>query len=190
LELEDTWAVRRPGRTFGATSILTAAFARHTLAPETYPLFLAAGRGLAAIRASHEIGGGTLADPAPEKLLLGFDSDAANPAIPARLHPAPPCDRGKAAPLPEAAFRSTLPDLSHFDFPQPPPIVRRLRPSGVRQVLRDQAAREGGPRRPAHRAGIQSLPVPEERGPAPPRLPPGPRHLPEGRSAARLLGRV
>jgi len=67
-ELEGMWKAHRPGKTFGALSILTAAMARHELDPGSYPLTMAAGRGLAAIRASHDVGGGTAPD--------GFSMDA------------------------------------------------------------------------------------------------------------------
>jgi hypothetical protein len=56
--LEGMWRARRPGRAFGALSVLTAAIVRHECSPEDYPLFIALGRGLAAMRANHQIGGG------------------------------------------------------------------------------------------------------------------------------------
>lgn len=56
--LEGAWTAKRPGLGPDGTSILAAAMARHELDPEVYPLFIALGRGLAAIRKAHEIGGG------------------------------------------------------------------------------------------------------------------------------------
>jgi len=56
--LEGAWAANRPGLSPDGTSILAAAMARHELDPQGYPLFIALGRGLAAMRKSHEAGGG------------------------------------------------------------------------------------------------------------------------------------
>lgn len=55
---EGTWIDQRPGLVFGSLSILTAAIARHEIETKTYPLYIAVGRALSAIRANHEKGGG------------------------------------------------------------------------------------------------------------------------------------
>ena len=57
-ELEGAWLAKRPGATFGATAILTAAVVRHELQPQDYPLYIALCRGLAAMKVNHELGGG------------------------------------------------------------------------------------------------------------------------------------
>jgi len=57
--LEGAWVVKRPGKSFGITSILTAAVVRHELDPESYPLYLALCHGLAAAKINHELGGGS-----------------------------------------------------------------------------------------------------------------------------------
>jgi len=57
--LEGDWTRKRPGLGIDGASVLTAAMARHELDPQSYPLFIALGRGLAAIRKSHETGGGS-----------------------------------------------------------------------------------------------------------------------------------
>ncbi len=56
--LEGAWTAKRPGLGSDGTSMLAAAMARHEIDPQGYPLFLALGRGLAAIRKAHENGGG------------------------------------------------------------------------------------------------------------------------------------
>lgn len=56
--LEGDWASQRPGADWNSSAILAAALARHELDPGAFPLFLALGRGLAAMRAIHEQGGG------------------------------------------------------------------------------------------------------------------------------------
>src|SRR5205807_8654492 len=68
-ELADVWYRRRPGLTFGATSILTAALARHILNPGGYPLFIAVGRAIAAIRDNHDLGRGEITGRVPETIL-------------------------------------------------------------------------------------------------------------------------
>lgn len=95
-ELEGMWKADRPGQTFGAMSILAAALARHELAPESYPLFLALGRGLAAVRLSHDIGC-TGAN--------GFSTDEPLTAIRDMFHP--PEKPGAADPV--AAFQCAFP---------------------------------------------------------------------------------
>ena len=57
-DLEGVWKLGLPGQTFGATTILTAALARHELQPDDYPIFIAISRGLAAMRANHQVGAG------------------------------------------------------------------------------------------------------------------------------------
>ena len=58
-EFEDTWTALRPGRTFGANSILAAAWTMHEMEPDKYPLFITLGRALAATRQLHHAGGGS-----------------------------------------------------------------------------------------------------------------------------------
>lgn len=60
--LEGSWAAKRPGLALNAMGIITAAVVRHELYPESYPLYLALGRGLAAARESHRRGAGAVAD--------------------------------------------------------------------------------------------------------------------------------
>jgi len=91
--LEGGWEAKRPGHTFGSASILTAALARHELDPETYPLFIAAGRALAAMAVNHECGFG------PKDK---FGPEAATKRIRETLHP--PADRGE----PATAYFSTI----------------------------------------------------------------------------------
>jgi len=71
-ELPGAFEARRPGAILGATSLLTAALARHTLEPASYPLFVAAGRGLAAIRDAHDNGGGRVQGRDATALLASF----------------------------------------------------------------------------------------------------------------------
>jgi hypothetical protein len=60
--LEGSWAAKRPGLALNATGIIAAAMVRHELEPESYPLYLALGRGLATARESHYRGAGTVAN--------------------------------------------------------------------------------------------------------------------------------
>ncbi len=95
---ETDWETRHPGLTPDNSAILVAAVARHELAPESYPLYIALGRGLAAMRASREQGGGPAGD---------FSLDAADRAIAEALHPA-------AGREPAAAYFTAFPhDLLH-----------------------------------------------------------------------------
>ncbi|HEY7545966.1 MAG TPA: RyR domain-containing protein, partial [Blastocatellia bacterium] len=57
--LEGAWTSKRPGNTFGITTMLTAAAVRHELDPASYPLYIALCHGLAAAEISHEQGGGS-----------------------------------------------------------------------------------------------------------------------------------
>ncbi|HNR40076.1 MAG TPA: RyR domain-containing protein [Acidobacteriota bacterium] len=77
--LEGAWEAKHPGLIFGNASILSAALARHELDPETYPLFIAVGRALAAIMVSHECGFG------PKDK---FGPETANKRLRELLHPA------------------------------------------------------------------------------------------------------
>ncbi|HEV2961223.1 MAG TPA: RyR domain-containing protein [Candidatus Angelobacter sp.] len=58
IHLEGVSMSRMPGGSFGATTIMTAAIARHYLAPENYPINIAIKRGLEAISANHQNGAG------------------------------------------------------------------------------------------------------------------------------------
>ena len=75
---ETDWEVRHPGATLDGSAILVASLVRHELGPESYPQYIALGRGLVAMRASAEQGGG----PADN-----FSLEAAGKAIGAALHP-------------------------------------------------------------------------------------------------------
>jgi RyR domain/ATPase family associated with various cellular activities (AAA) len=56
--LEGSWETTRPGSVIDGPSLIAAAMVRHELSPETYPLFIALGRALAAARAAHTNGAG------------------------------------------------------------------------------------------------------------------------------------
>jgi hypothetical protein len=97
-ELEGAWRASRPGLTFGAASILTASVARHLVQPLTYPLFVAAGRALAAARSHHDLGGRTSPDAGPPDFLV----DSAAHWMGSILHPASDVP---AAKMPETEYR-------------------------------------------------------------------------------------
>jgi hypothetical protein len=106
-DLEGVFESRRPGMVPGATSIFAAALARHIVAPENYPLYIAFGRALAARRAQHETGGG------PAEC---FSGAAADRAVRDALHPP------AGAPEPARIFYTTpahrlLDDLALRDQP-------------------------------------------------------------------------
>ena len=63
--LEGFWAAKRPGLILNAVEIITATMVRHELDPESYPLYIALGRGLAAAREFHQKGAGTVANNCP-----------------------------------------------------------------------------------------------------------------------------
>jgi len=63
VNLEGSVKAKMPGMTFGASSIMTAAVARHIIQPDGYPLFIALGRSLAAMSHIHESGGGDFKGP-------------------------------------------------------------------------------------------------------------------------------
>jgi hypothetical protein len=96
--LEGVWTAKRPGLSLDGASILSAAMARHELDPQSYPLFIALGRGLAAIRKAHEAGGGPVG-----KASLNLSIDA----IRGVLHPVKEGDAPK--PEPEAAYHTAFP---------------------------------------------------------------------------------
>ena len=75
---ETDWEIRHPGATLDGSAILVAALVRHELGPESCPQYIALGRGLIAMRAGAEQGGGS-AD--------NFSLEAADHAIGAALHP-------------------------------------------------------------------------------------------------------
>ena len=56
---EGAFRAKRPGTIFGTSTFITASMARHILSQETYPLFIAACRALAAARVNYRLGGGT-----------------------------------------------------------------------------------------------------------------------------------
>ncbi|HTW91427.1 MAG TPA: RyR domain-containing protein, partial [bacterium] len=86
-ELEGMWREKNPGITYGTSSILTAAIARHRLDEDTYPLFMALSRGLGAAHTNHRIGGGDQAE---------FKPDAGEADIAKDL-----CGKGKTDPINE-----------------------------------------------------------------------------------------
>ncbi len=92
--LEGSWRAKRPGHVVGTTSVLTAALARHELDPASYPLFLALGRGLAAARVNHDVGGGWS---------RAFEADATDRELRAAYHP----DRN--LPDPATAYSAAFP---------------------------------------------------------------------------------
>lgn len=55
---EGAFRPKRPGTIFGTSTFITASMVRHILAQDTYPLFIAAGRALAAARVNYHLGGG------------------------------------------------------------------------------------------------------------------------------------
>ena len=120
-ELEGNWNAKNPGRTFGAQSILIAAVARHICDPGSYPLFIALGRALAAVRRSHETGGGS----------NRFDADAALEGIAAAYHPLP--DQNGKRPEPAAAYFTAFPHQVLAD-----PVLRE-QPPQQSDLVRDLA---------------------------------------------------
>ena len=106
-ELEGSWIAKRPGKTFGATAIFTAAVVRHELQPQEYPLYIALGRGLAAMQINHDLGGGS----------KDFFLQAANEPIkqmfrpPAELEPqkAESADSSRKVEKPEAVYCTAYP---------------------------------------------------------------------------------
>jgi hypothetical protein len=95
---ETDWENRHPGLTQDHRVILVASLARHELGPASYPLYIAVGRGLAAMRASRELGGGPAAN---------FALEAADRAVAGTFHPAD----GRE---PAAAYFTAFPhDLLH-----------------------------------------------------------------------------
>src|SRR5271170_5342821 len=90
---ETGWEARHPGLTLDNSGILAASLARLELAPQSYPLYIAVGRGLSAMRAAHEQGGGTVDN---------FALDAADRAITNAPHP-------PAGQEPAAAYYTAFP---------------------------------------------------------------------------------
>jgi len=105
-DLEGTWEARRPGVTADPLAILAATVARHLLSPADYPLFAAAGRGLAAMRAAHEAGGGAVHEGHLAGTLASFAPASTAALLPAIFHP--PADTPPER-LPEAAYRAAFP---------------------------------------------------------------------------------
>ncbi|MCH7227942.1 RyR domain-containing protein [Haloferula sp. A504] len=95
-----------PGMIFGAGSYLTAGVVLNTLAPESYPLFIAASRALGAGRAALETGGGEEAagprvgEVLPEPLAKAFAPEEEKPE-PGK----------KPEPKPEEMFRCAFPEI-------------------------------------------------------------------------------
>ncbi|HLZ07149.1 MAG TPA: RyR domain-containing protein, partial [Chloroflexota bacterium] len=105
-ELAGIWYQRRPGLTFGAISILAAALARCTLSPSDFPLFIAVGRALAAIRENHDIGRGLIKGRVSEEMLATFENGVPVERLARTLHP--PASRPTPS-LPEGTFRTAFP---------------------------------------------------------------------------------
>ena len=105
-DLEGAWEARQPGATADPVALLAATIARHTLSPADYPLFAAAGRGLAAMRAAHEAGGGAVREGHLAGTLVSFAPGGERGLLPAVFHPpaGTPPER-----LPEAAYRAAFP---------------------------------------------------------------------------------
>jgi len=99
-KLEGSWESMHLGQTFGKSSILTSAMVRHELQPQTFPLYIALGRGLAAIRNNHELGAGP-----PEN----FNPNAAHEAIEKVFNP---CNKEPASQYCTAFPHSLLDALS------------------------------------------------------------------------------
>ncbi len=78
-EHEGAFKAKRPGSVYGGASIITASVIRHLLQTHDYPLFVALGRALAAVRINHELGGGKEEN---------FDPDTAHQEISHIFHPA------------------------------------------------------------------------------------------------------
>jgi hypothetical protein len=57
-EMEGSWLSKRPGITYGTSSIIAAQMVRHELEPGSYSLCTALMRALAAMKVNHECGGG------------------------------------------------------------------------------------------------------------------------------------
>jgi len=112
---ETDWEVNHPGGTLDSSAILAAAIVRHELTPESYPLYIATGRGMIAMRAGAEQGGGS-ADK--------FSLDAADHAIGETLNAAD----GRE---PAANYYSAFPHDLLDD-----PILKTQAPS-VSNLLRD-----------------------------------------------------
>lgn len=105
-ELEGVWYARRPGNTFGGLSIISAAVTRHLLEPETYPLFVALGRAISAVRHGHDIGGGPVTGSKTADIGKSFNPEAITESIEEILHPP---DDVEDADLPETDFRAAFP---------------------------------------------------------------------------------
>jgi hypothetical protein len=82
--LEGSWAAKHPGLASNATGIIAAAMVRHELEPESYPLYVALGRGLAIARETHYRGAGTVAGgclgPAAKDMIGMFHPKRGEPA--------------------------------------------------------------------------------------------------------------
>ncbi len=85
--MEDDWNSLYPGKTFGATSVLTAVMVRHLYEPGSYPFFIAASRALSSIRKNHALGAGTYNPQNSSHPFDDFNTDAAHDEIKAILHP-------------------------------------------------------------------------------------------------------
>lgn len=114
---EARWNLKQPGQTFGALSLLTAALARHECDPAGYPLYIALGRGLAAVRRNHEHGGGT----------AEFDPRSSREELRRTFHPGP------AGADPAAEYFTAFPHALLSD-----PSLRQ-QPAACSDLIRDLA---------------------------------------------------
>lgn len=138
-ELEGSWIAKRPGKTFGATAIFTAAMVRHELQPQEYPLYIALCRGLAAIQVNHDLGGGA----------QDFSPEAANEQIkhmfrpPKELGPqkAGSADSSQQVEQPESVYCTAYPQSLLAD-----PVLREQ--SESKSDLRDSTATDPQSKRP------------------------------------------
>lgn len=106
-ELEGLWQTHHPGQTFGALSILTASVVRHTLKPADYPLFVALGRAISAIRYAHINGAGKVEEKDPDEMVKSFDPQVIVNKLSELLHPGKDVKNDQ---LPECEFRSAFPE--------------------------------------------------------------------------------
>jgi hypothetical protein len=74
MNCEGTWKIKCPGRVFGDLSILTASMVRHELWPEEYPLFIALGRALCAMRKNQETGASLKKEFSTKEALEGIEA--------------------------------------------------------------------------------------------------------------------
>ncbi len=119
INLEGAWRRPRPGGTFGATTILAAAVARHLVEPGTYPKFFAASRALQAMRVYHDIGGGPVKTSDSGEYENNFKNKHALSEMANVFHPSVETDEQTPKPVAaEGLFRCLVaPSLLDADSP-------------------------------------------------------------------------